>query len=162
MASIKVTYGASTATSITCTLASLGSGSARESNWVDNTSNVYLDALVQAKVKTNASALGSDKAVYIYAAGITDPTSPVYPDACTGADGGITINSPTQLPLLGVIWTAASSTTYVMAPKSVAYLFGGTLPQKWGLVFVNSTGQALDSTGGNFLVAYQGIYATSV
>jgi hypothetical protein len=161
MPSTKLAFAGSTATAITCTLASLASAAARESNWVDNTSNLFLDALVQVKVKTSASALGSDKAVYIYAAAIIDPTTPVYPDACTGADGGITLNSPTQLPLLGVIWTPSTSTSYVLAPKSLAYLFGGTLPQKWGLVIVNSTGQALDATAGNFLVAYQGVYATT-
>lgn len=161
MPAVKVTYAGATATAITCTLAGLGSGASRESAWVDNTSNLFLDALIQVKIKTNASALGSDKAVYIYAAAITDPTSPVYPDTCTGSDGTITMNNPTQLPLLGVIWCPTAATSYVMAPKSIAYLFGGTLPPKWGLVINNATGQALDATTGNFLVAYQGVYATS-
>lgn len=159
MASIKSAYAA--AATIVCGLASLASGAARESNTVDNTTDLFLDALVQAKVRTNASAPTGDKAVYVYAWGVNDPSSPIYPDAVTGSDAAITPNSPTQLALLGVIYVAAASTTYVMAPKSVAALFGGVLPAKWGLVFVNATGNALDATAGNFSVTYQGVYATS-
>lgn len=162
MATIKTSYAGAAATAITITLASLASAGARESNTVDNTSNLYLDALVQLRIKTNASVPASDKAVYVYAWGVNDPTTPIYPDAVTGSDAGITLQSPTQLPLLGVIFCPTASTTYTMVPKSIAGVFGGALPQKWGIVVVNTVGQAFDTTGGNFLLAYQGIYATSV
>lgn len=161
MATVKVGYAGAVATAITATLAALASAASRESATVDNTANLYLDALVQVKVKTNASAPTGDKAVYVYAWGITDPTTPVYPDAVTGADAAITPNSPTQLALLGAIYCPSAATTYVMSPKSIASLFGGVLPQKWGLVITNATGNALDAVGGSFLVAYQGILATS-
>jgi len=42
----------SSGVTITCTLASLTSGSSRESTVVDNTSNLFQDALVQISVKT--------------------------------------------------------------------------------------------------------------
>lgn len=161
MATVKIGYAAGAATAITCTLASLASGSSRESNSVDNTTNLYLDALVQVKVKTNASAPTGDKAVYVYAWGVNDTSSPMYPDAVTGSDAAITPNSPTQLMLLGSIFCPAASSTYIMLPRSVAALFGGSMPGKWGLVITNATGNALDATGGSFVVSYQGILATS-
>lgn len=162
MATVKVGYAAGTATAITCTLASLASAASRESATVDNTTNLYLDALVQVKVQTNVSAPTGDKAVYVYAWGVVDTTTPTYPDRVTGADAAITPDSPTQLVLLGTIYCAAAATSYKMSPKSVASMFGGVLPGKWGLVFTNATGNALDTTGGNFAVTYQGILATSV
>lgn len=158
---VKPLYG-TTHQTITVTLASLGSGSSRESTLIDNTTNLYLDALVQAKVKTGSSATSGDKAVYIYAWGTADTSTPTYPDTVTGSDAAITLNSPTQLKLLGAIWCPSTSTTYISEPMSVAALFGGNLPAKWGLVFTNSVGATLDATGGNFDVFYQGIQAQIV
>ena len=161
MSTVKTVYG-TTHQTITVTLASLASGSSRESTLIDNTTNVYLDALVQAKIKTGASALSGDKAVYVYVWGTADTSTPTYPDTVTGTDAAITPNSPTQLKLLGTIWVAATATTYISEPMSVAAQFGGNLPAKWGLVFTNSAGAALDATGGNFDVFYQGIQAQIV
>lgn len=160
MANAKIAYGTD-AQAITVTLASLASGSSRESALIDNVTNLFLDALVQAKVKTNASAPTGDKAVHVYCWGGVDYTATAtYPDTVTGADAAITPNSPTQLKYLGSIWTPAASTTYIGGPFSIAERFGGTLPAKWGLVFTNATGNALDATGGSFEVQYQGVYAT--
>lgn len=160
MASVKIEYGTD-AQAITVTLASLASAASRESATVDNTSNKFLDALVGVKVKTNGSAPTGDKAVHVYAWGTVDYTaSATYPDTVTGSDAGITPNSPTQLKYLGSVFCASASTTYIGGPWSIAERFGGTLPAKWGLVFTNATGNALDATGGSFEVQYQGIYAT--
>lgn len=158
---VKTVYG-TTHQTITISLASVTSGSSRESTLIDNTTNLFLDALVQAKVKTGAGALSGDKAVYIYAWGTADTSTPTYPDTVTGTDAAITVNSPTQLKLLGTIWCAASSTSYISEPFSVASLFGGNLPAKWGLVVTNSTGATLDTTAGNFDVFYQGVQAQVV
>lgn len=162
MANIKEEFS-SDAQAITITLASLASAAARESATIDNATNKYLDALVEAKVKTNATAPASDKAVYVYVWGSVDYTATAtYPDRVTGADAGITPDSPTQLRLLNVIYCPAAATSYQMEPSSVAAAFGGVLPAKWGIVVVNATGNALDATAGNFEAQYQGIYATSV
>lgn len=162
MATVKITYGTD-AQAITVTLASLASAASRESLLIDNTTNVFLDALVLAKVKTNASAPTGDKAVHIYCWGTVDYTATAtYPDAVTAADAAITPNSPTQLKYLGTVWCSAASTTYIGGPFSIAERFGGTLPAKWGLVFTNATGNALDTVAGSFEVQYQGVYATVV
>lgn len=159
MTNIKQAFAGSTATAITCTLTSLAATSARETNTVDNTSNLYDDALVQVRVKIGATTPANDKSVYVYAWGVIDPTSPKYPDVVTGSDAAITPNSPTQLRLIGVINTPTASTSYVSEPMSVAAAFGGVLPQKWGIVIVNSSA-VLSATGTDHTVEYQGVYFT--
>lgn len=144
--------------SITITLASLTNNSARESNSVDNTTNLFLDALVMLKIKTGAGALAGDQVVDIYAAGTVD-NGTSWPDTVTGSDAAITLNSPTQLKLIGSIQVSATATTYKSEPLSVAGAFNGILPAKWSIIVVNRTGATLDATGGNFLLQYQGIQA---
>jgi hypothetical protein len=129
----------------------------RSSAAVDNTANLFIDALVVVKVKTSASALANDKGVYIYGYGTADGGT-TYTDGVAGTDSGFTRTDPPILPLLAFINTPAVSTTYVSGPFSVAAGFGGILPAKWGIVVCNFTGQTLDASVGNAF--YQGVYAT--
>lgn len=153
----KIAYGSSTA--ITCTFASLASSSSagRGSAAVDNSSNLFDDALVTVAVKTSASALANDKAVYVYVYGSEDGS--VYNGSSAeaeGTDAAVTLDSPTNLRGPIVIACPASSTTYRVV-FSVAQFFGGILPKKWGLVVQNNTGQALDGTEANHQKTYTGI-----
>jgi hypothetical protein len=159
MASIKLAYASSQA--FTLTLASLGSSATdgRESTAIDNTTNLYVDALVQIKVKTSASALANDKAVYVYAYGSEDGST--YTDPATGSDAAISLPTPTNMRLIGVIACPAVSTTYESQPMSVATAFGGYLPRKWGIVVRNYTGQNLDATEGSHSYSYTGISYTN-
>jgi len=161
MASLKTEYGTD-AQAITCTLASLASAAAREATVIDNTTNKWLDAYVQVAVKTGAGAPAGQKAVNVYCYGTVDTATPTYPDAVTGADAGITLVSPTELTLLGVIYTPSASTTYKGQVWSVAKALGIYLPEKWGIVIENQVGQTLDATEGNHKKIYQGLYATVV
>jgi len=161
MSDIKTAFGANGQT-FTCTLASLASNATagRQSTVVDNTSNLYVDAYVMLKVKTSASALANDKAVYVYAYATVD-NGTTYTDTVTGADGAVTLTDPTTLPLLGTVWTPSTSTTYTGGPWSVCRALGVQfLPAKWGIVVRNYTGQNLDSTEGNHAKLWQGVYAT--
>jgi hypothetical protein len=152
---IKPLYGTNGQT-ITCTLASLASGSGRESAAIDNRTNLYRDALVFLQLKTAAGSIGTDPFAYIYAAGTVDDGT-TWPDTVTGADAAITLNTITQLRLLGAVWLGAASTTYKAGPFSVASVFGGVLPAEWSIVVVNKCGVALDSTEGNHKKLYQGL-----
>src|SRR5437879_5583039 len=146
---------------ITITLASLATGAARESASVDNSSNLYLDALVQLKIKLQSGTPGSDKRVYVYAAGTADGGT-TWPDAVTGADAAITLNSPTQLKLIGVIEAPTSAGTFISEPMSVAQAFGGILPKKWSIIVQNMTNMTFSATEGDHTKKYQGIWAQSV
>lgn len=154
---IETQYGANGQT-VTITLASLGNGNARESASQSNTSALYLDVLFMLKIKTGAGALSGDQLVNIYAAGSVDAGT-TWPDTVTGADAAITLNSPTQLKLIGSIQVAATSTTYKSEPMSIAAAFGGILPEKWSIIVENKTGATLDATEGNFSKLFQGILA---
>jgi hypothetical protein len=157
----KIAYGAATA--ITISLASLASSATagRESDAVSNVSNLFADAHVYVKVKTqNSGTIANDQAVYVYAYGFADEVSPQYPDTVTGSDAAITLNSPTQLRLIGKIFTPAINTTYKSDALPLAWAFGGALPQKWGIVIRNYCGTALSATGGDHRAHYQGIYST--
>src|SRR5262245_59089966 len=88
MADIKTAYGTE-AQAITCTLASLATGAARESAAIDNRTDKFLDALVHVTVVCQAGTPGADKRVYVWAAGTVDQATPVWPDAVAGADAAV-------------------------------------------------------------------------
>jgi hypothetical protein len=162
MSDVKTAYASST--TFTCTLASLTSSATagRESTVVDNSSNKYLDALVQMNVKLQTGTPANDKAVYVLAYASIDGGT-TYPDAVTGSDAAITLNDPPQLVLLGSIYiTAAGGLTWKGGPWAVARCFGGVLPEKWGIVVRNYTGVTLSATEGDHFKAWQGIYTTVV
>jgi hypothetical protein len=151
MSTVKPKYGTNNQ-AITVTLASLAFPNARSSAAIDNTSNLYLDALVQIKVKTG-SGVSANGYVNVYAYGTADGGTS-YPDGA-GTDAAVTLNVARQ-KLLGSIPAAASATTYISEPMSVAAAFGGVLPDHWGIIIENETGAALDATEGNHAKFYQG------
>lgn len=159
MADIKEKFGTS-GQAITLTIASLANGSARASTAVDNSTNLYLDALVSLKVKSASSSTSSSGSVTLYAYGTADGGT-TYTESATGTDAAITLTSPTNARLLGVVNVVANSTTYNAGPFAVAAAFGGNLPEKWGVIILNSSGATLDSTSGNHAIVYQGVYAQS-
>lgn len=159
MADIKQKYGTSNQ-SITLTLASLANGSSRASTAVDNTTNLFLDALVFLNIKSASASTSSTGYCAVYAYGTSDGGTN-YTEGATGTDAALTLVSPTNLKMLGIINVVANSTTYKAGPFSVAQAFGGQLPDHWGIVVTNSTGAALDATEGSHLKVYQGVLAQS-
>ncbi len=157
---IESKYGSSGQT-ITCTLASLANGSSRASTAIDNTSSLFLDALVFIRIKSGASGTSSSGYVVVYAYGtVNNGTN--YTEAATGTDAGLTLTSPTNLKQIGVVNVVADATSYSAGPFSVAAAFGGVLPDHWGIVVTNVTSGTLDGTEGNHLKLYQGVQAQSV
>jgi hypothetical protein len=161
MASNLTAYGASTA--ITITLDALANGSARQGLAVDNATNKFLDALVTVVVVIGAGTIASDKAINIYVAGSEDGTR--WPgegsgnaDGVTGADAAITLESPTNLRLLGSIAVPTASKTYTSQPMSVAAAFAGVVPRKWAIVVEDRTGLAF---GTGCSATYSGVSSTS-
>ena len=136
-------------------LAGLANNAAWQTNSQDNSSALWLDALVQLKVKTGASGTSATGVVWVYAYGSVDGAT--YPDTVTGAEGTLTLVSPTNLRPIGSVNTPANAATYTSEPISVAAAFGGTLPLRWGLCLVNNAGAALDATIGSFAILIGGI-----
>lgn len=159
MATISTSYGTS-GVAMTITIASMGSTSAQSCVAINNTTTLFLDAVVQVKVKTNAAGTTATGLVNIYAYGSADGGT-TYPEGA-GTNASVTMTVPTNLILVGQINAVANATTYVGNTVSIAAAFGGVLPAFWGIVIENLTGAALDSTAGNHFAKYQGIFATSV
>lgn len=151
MATIKQTY--ETAASATITIASLASGSGRASTAIDNTSNLDISSDIRVKIKTGASGTSSTGYVSVYLLRSEDGTS--FDDAFGGTDAAYT---PVNALLLGTISATANATTYAKV-FDLAEL-GITLPAKWAIGIVNSTGGTLDSTAGNHEIKYRNKYYT--
>lgn len=156
MASVKQAFG--TETSFTITFNSLASSASagRSSVYVDNSSNLYEDALVIVTVDMPGSGTpANDKAVHIYAYGSNDAS--VFSDGVAGTDSAFTHTVPANLPLIGSVNTPASAVVYRGGPFSVARAFGGVLPKYWGIVIRNYCGLTLDSSGNaaKFLPVYR-------
>lgn len=158
-ADIKLKYGTS-AQVITITVASLANAGARSGLAVDNTTNLFIDALVQLALKSPASATSATGYVNVYAYGTTDGGT-TYAEGA-GTDAGVTLTAPPNVRLIGVINMVANAVTYKSEPFSVAQAFGGILPAKWGIIVENKSGGTLDTTGGNHLVQYQGVLGQTV
>lgn len=158
MADRKIAYDTSQALTITLNSLASSATAGRESTAVDNTTNKYLDALVQVKVTLQTGTPGNDKGVYVYAYGSEDGST--YTDNATGTDAAITLRDPSALVLIGFIPCPDSGgVTYEGSPMSVARAFGGRLPRKWGIVVRNYTNVALHASAGNS-ASYTGLYET--
>jgi len=154
---ILIKYGTNGQT-ITCGFEGLANNSARQSTAIDNSSNTFVDALVFIKIKTGASGTASTGYANVYAYGTSDGGT-TYTDGASGTDGAITLTSPPNMRIIGIINIVANSTTYYGGPFSVAAAFNGVLPQKWGIVIENKCGGTLDATAGNHFAKYQGVEA---
>jgi hypothetical protein len=155
MATIKELFGTA-AQAITITLDALANTSAtvgRQSTAVDNTVNLYTDALVQLTLVSASASVSTTGTVEVYAYGSVDGGAS-YDDGVTGVDGASTLTSPANMVRIGTVNVVAASTTYKSRLMSVAVAFGGVLPAKWGIVVLNKSGAAL---GTGCAAQYQGM-----
>lgn len=158
MSTTKALYGTNNQ-AITCTITSLANNGQQGSAAIDNTTNLYIDALVQVKVKTNAAGTSSGGYINVWGYGTADGGTD-YSDGVTGTNASQTLTVPPNVKLIGTISAVANSTTYVGGPFSVAAAFGGILPDHWGIVVENKTGAALDAAVGSSW--YQGVQTQTV
>jgi hypothetical protein len=157
------TINYASAASITCTLTSLASAGWRQSAEVSNTTNKYIDALVAGSIQ--AGSVTADGTIEVYAYGSIDGT--VYSGGLGTTDQGITwgttgstsVHGYNQLKLLQVLDVddTDDNEDIEFGPVSVASVFGGVLPEKWGVIVKNNTGASLHATGTNNAIKYQGI-----
>jgi hypothetical protein len=156
MSTVKMAYD--TLTTITITLNGLAAGAAREGLALDNTGNVYLDALLRAHLNFAAGTPSDLSRVNFYAAGSVDGTN--YTDNATGVDAGLTMRALPNLPLLGWLNVPAGAGAYEAVFGSIAQAFGGVLPAKWSIVVENRSGLALAGSGN--AMQYRGLYALNL
>lgn len=164
MNSIKNAYGSSVA--LTITLASLATSSSllagRESNVIDNTTDLYLDYALAGVITTGTSPT-ANKEIRVYVYALLDDTT--YPTPFDGVDSDETISAVGQrdagLALAAVIQTDnTSDRPYPFKSVSIAALFGGILPKKFGVFVTHNTGVNLKSSGGDHMIAVTPNYQT--
>lgn len=163
-----ITYSANTA--ITFDISSLGTSSTfvagRESTQIDNTSTLYLDAIVNVDGITGhastAPTVGQEIRLYCWGADTSLATTAI--DVLDGTDSAETLSHVSVLQSLrpagaAAVTVATAGLVYYLLPFSVAALFGGVLPKFWGLFLAhNHTGALAASQSGLF--SFNGITYT--
>ncbi len=167
MAEIKTTYGSNTV--IDMDLSSLATSATfiagRESDEVDNTSNLFVDVLVKGQVTVGTTPTGDTSiAIYVWGSDETLGTTPI--DVLDGVDSAETLtntgvlNSALRFSTSITVLAATSDVTYDIVEFSVAELFGGVMPKFWGLFVSHNTAVNLNATNDD-LFSYHGITFTS-
>ena len=149
MAVATITYSSNT--NITLDLSSLGTSSTWvagvESNEIDNTTNKYMDVMVESDGivghASTAPTVGQQINVYVWGADTSLATTPIDQLDGTASAETITATALANLRVGAVlpVVTATAALSYFCLPFSVASLFGGIMPKYWGLyVAHNHTG----------------------
>jgi hypothetical protein len=120
-------------------LANLANGASVASSAIDNSTDKYLSANLQIKIRTAAGAISTGTAtIYIL----------------RSVDGGITYDDlNTNAEILGVFNANVASTDFVF---SIDTNIVGSLPDFWKVAVKNDSGDAFDSTAANFSVTMLG------
>ena len=161
MATVKISYASPTF--VNCTIASLASSStlARSSASIDNSSNLYDDALLYLSVKVSGTAIGQDKAVYVYVYGAGGTSQLGSDKENVGTDASVNLEVPTNLLGPVVIACPGTARNYTTV-FPIAPFFSGRMPKTWGFVVRNSTNQLLDPNESYHQKHYTGITYTVV
>jgi len=169
MTTANIAYSSNTA--ITFDISSLGSSATfvagRECSQIDNSSNLFVDALVNVDGITGhastAPTIGQLIALYCWGADTSLATTAI--DVLDGTDSAETLGHVSVLNSLrfagsAVVTVATAGLKYYIQPFSVAPLFGGIMPKFWGLFLShNHTGALAASQSGLF--SYNGITYTN-
>lgn len=156
MATVKDSYAAVSA--FTITLASLGNSTAgvgRQATMIDNTSNLYTSAIVSANIKMGTTPT-ANALVYVYLIRSNNDSTAIIDDGAGASDAGLTI---INAQILGILKNPDATTGNVLKDNFDTKPLGSLGP-KWTVAVVNSSGVALDSTGGNHVMSYIGITQT--
>lgn len=160
---VKRAYAASSALTQT-NLDGLASSSNWTAGWesgaIDNTSVLYDDYRITAKLQVESTGLSAGEA-RMYLVGPLEDAS--WPDTFDGTESTETVTDTEirdaicRLAAVTVTDTTASRVYYLECP-SVAAVFGGNLPKKFLIFISQSTGTTLETTGDPNQVYVTGSY----
>lgn len=132
-----------------------------ESGVYDNSTNRDDDVLI-AGVWTSGTTPTAGTQVLIYVFAIRDD-APTYPDVMDGTSSAETVTSAgvgfgyLRLAAILQVDTNTTARAYDCAPFSVAQLFGGVCPAKFGLFITHNTAVNSNSTNTNHVWKATGI-----
>lgn len=163
---IKLVYAASANLTVTA-LDSLASSATWVAGWesalIDNTTDLYEDFRVTAKVTAAAAGLAVGE-VRLYLVGMLDDST--WPDVFDGTQSAETITD-TEIRDAICFWGASTATdttasrVYYLDCPSVRAAFRGYLPAKFVVFITQSTGAAFAASGNQVTVkgAYRNVAA---
>lgn len=163
-ADIKIAYSASanqTVTALNGLAASATWVAGWESGAIDNTTNLYLDYRITAKITVESAGLAAGE-IRMYLVGMLDDST--WPDVFDGTESAETVTDTEirdaicKIAAVTTTDTTASRAYYLDCP-SVAAVFGGNMPAKFVIFITQSTGTTLETTGNQ--VTIKGSYVTS-
>lgn len=149
---IQLQYAASSNLTVT-NLNSVASSATWLAGWesalIDNTSNLYLDYRVTAKITVAAASLTAGE-IRMYLVGMLDDST--WPDVFDGTESTETVTDTEMRDAIcrPAAWTATDTTNsdvYYLECPSVAAVFGGNLPAKFVIFITQSTAQNLAASG---------------
>lgn len=152
MASLLIeSFGSATAFTVTNAGIASSATAGWKSNAIDNSSNLYDDALVMFDFAAVNTAPANSKAIFCFAFALVDASGSIYTTTgdgtIDGTEGTVTYpdvsSLPVVAPLLGVIPYPVQNKALRGGPFSVAQCFGGILPPKWCIGMVNHSGMSL-------------------
>ncbi len=149
MSTRKILYAA--AATITCSIASKTTGQGQRSAAIDNSSNLYLDALVSVGVLIGT--VTTPAFIYVYAYASADDGTNYETGGSTDAAWN-TIRGDEKF-LFSV--AAYTSTTTFWGVGTVARAYGGRMPRNWGIIISQTNCGTLSSTEGNHTKKFQGV-----
>jgi hypothetical protein len=162
---IKIAYGASSALTQT-NLDGLASDTTYLAGWesdaIDNSTNLYLDYIINAKFLTESSGVTAGE-IRLYLVAELDDSS--WPDVFDGTESTETVTDTEvrdaicRLAAITAVDTSTAQTYYLQCP-SVAAVFGGTVPRKFVVFVTQGTGTTLETTGDPNQVYVKGVYQT--
>jgi hypothetical protein len=127
---------------------------------VDNTSDLYEDALVEVVLDFANTSPANSRGVYVFA--YSGQESGRYTNPASGSEAAVTLTDVTttmqNLRQIGFIPYNTADEVVESAVMSVAAAFGGKLPPYWGVVLMNHSGAALAASGNT--VKWRGLYHT--
>lgn len=154
---VKLAYGASANLTVT-NLNGLAASATHVAGWeggaIDNTTDLYEDYRVTAKITVESSGVTAGE-IRIYLVAPLDDTT--WPDVFDGTESAETVTDTEirdaicKLGAVTVNDTTASRVYYLEVP-SVAAVFGGNLPKKFVIFITQSTGTTLETSGNQVTV----------
>lgn len=151
MSTVKSAYAS--AATITCTIASKTSGQGQRSAAVDNSSNLYVDALLTFGVKIGTFSAPANFAVYAYASADDGTNFETGGSTDTAYN---TIRGDEHGPC--IVCACYTNTTVFWGVGTVAWAFrGGILPRNWGVILTQTNCGTLSSAEGDHAKKFQGV-----
>ncbi len=118
----------------------------RESTAVNNTANA-VDVIIGGHFAGPSSGAAAG-VIQVFAYGSWDDGT-TWTAIITATDGNLTLTATDKeqlRPVRSITTTTTASDVYKWGPVSLASVFGGTLPERWGLWGVHDAGGALTTS----------------